>query len=179
MPELSLSIKGICLNPDIILVTESFAPLIFPNQLVHVAWPQGVSSPAPGSLLDLTMESPAPGMPVKVLTSRVISLKTHALKVAIADGPALKDQLQDHGALVDVRTPGEFAGGHLPNSLNLPLQHIHQQIKQKVPDQTKPVMVYCQTGHRSGLAAKLLKLFGYKTVIDLGALNDFTGTLEK
>jgi rhodanese-related sulfurtransferase len=47
--------------------------------------------------------------------------------------------------IVDVREPHEFAAGHIPNALNLPLSHFDPQ---DLP-QGKPVVLYCQAGGRS------------------------------
>jgi 3-mercaptopyruvate sulfurtransferase SseA len=53
--------------------------------------------------------------------------------------------------LVDVRTPGEYAGGHIPSAVNIPVSEIEQQ----PPDVPKDrlVIVYCRSGARSGRAA--------------------------
>ncbi len=63
--------------------------------------------------------------------------------------------------LVDVRTPEEFAAGHLVGAANLNFDapDFAQQIKQL--DKTKPVMVYCFAGGRSAEAAKILQNEGY------------------
>ncbi|MEZ4866261.1 MAG: rhodanese-like domain-containing protein [Caldilineaceae bacterium] len=71
--------------------------------------------------------------------------------------------------IVDVRSPAEFAGGHLTGALNLPLQNLSQKLT-KVP-KNKPVMVYCRSGNRSGMALKLLREAGYEEVYNIGGLN--------
>ncbi len=50
--------------------------------------------------------------------------------------------------LVDVRTPGEYAGGHIPGAVNVPLQQI-SAIASEVPDKSTPLFVYCMSGARS------------------------------
>ena len=50
--------------------------------------------------------------------------------------------------LVDVRTPGEYAGGHIPGAVNVPLQQIGA-IASEVPDKSTPLFVYCMSGARS------------------------------
>ncbi len=54
--------------------------------------------------------------------------------------------------LVDVRTPGEYAGGHIPGAVNVPLQQI-SAIASEVPDKSTPLFVYCMSGARSQQAA--------------------------
>ena len=87
-------------------------------------------------------------------------------------------QSTDGAVLLDVRTPGEYAGGHIPGSKNLPLQSIFE-IAQVVPDPQTPVYVYCQSGGRSHRAAAFLEKSGYTAVTDLGGISAYHGELEK
>ena len=84
----------------------------------------------------------------------------------------------DGAVLLDVRTPGEYAGGHIPGSKNLPLQIIFE-IAQMVPDPQTPVYVYCQSGARSHRAATFLEKSGYAAVTDLGGITAYHGDLDK
>jgi len=80
-------------------------------------------------------------------------------------------KLVESGArLVDVRTPEEFAGGHLPGAVNIPVQQLSQRMSELDP-KDKPIVVYCRSGHRSGQAAALLKGAGHAEVHDLGAMS--------
>ena len=72
-------------------------------------------------------------------------------------------------SLVDVRTPHEFASGHLPNARNLPLDSLMSR-PDAVGPKTRPVVVYCASGTRSSLAARALKRAGYATVVNLGPM---------
>lgn len=61
------------------------------------------------------------------------------------------------GAIIlDVRTPEEFAGGHIPNSRNIPLQQISTEIA-TIKKWNKPVITCCRSGMRSAQAATVLK----------------------
>jgi hypothetical protein len=61
------------------------------------------------------------------------------------------------GAIIlDVRTPEEFAGGHIPNSKNIPLQRITTEIA-TIKKWNKPVITCCRSGMRSAQAATVLK----------------------
>ena len=64
--------------------------------------------------------------------------------------------LMKEGALIiDVRTPGEYQGGHIQGSVNIPVD----QIKKHIPDlkkKNKTVITCCRSGARSGMAADLL-----------------------
>lgn len=80
-------------------------------------------------------------------------------------------QLVSAGArLVDVRTPGEFAAGHIPGALNIPVQQLDARMSELLP-KDEPVVVYCRSGHRSGTAARLLKNAGFNAVRDLGPMS--------
>ncbi len=68
-------------------------------------------------------------------------------------------------ALVDVRTPGEFASGHLPEAVNMPLHELGRRVAELPED--RPIVVYCRSGARSARAAGMLKRAG-RDVHDLG-----------
>ena len=83
----------------------------------------------------------------------------------------------DHRALVakgarllDVRTPEEFAAGHVEGARNVPLDELEKRMSEAGP-KDQPVVVYCQAGGRSAQAAKILRANGYTQVIDLGPMS--------
>ena len=80
-------------------------------------------------------------------------------------------RLVDAGArLVDVRTPEEFAAGHIAGAVNIPVQELDRRIGELEPKEG-PIVVYCRTGIRSGRATLVLKGAGYPQVHDLGAMS--------
>ena len=58
--------------------------------------------------------------------------------------------------VVDVRTPAEFAGGHVGGSINFPLQEIPVRI-QEIKALEQPILLCCASGNRSGQATGFLK----------------------
>lgn len=84
-------------------------------------------------------------------------------------------QLQSKGAwLVDVRTNSEYIAGHIPNSLNIPVDQLAQAASGW--SRTQPIIVYCATGARSAQAAALLAGQGFRSVYDLnGGILAWTG----
>jgi phage shock protein E len=81
------------------------------------------------------------------------------------------------GAVVlDVRSADEYAGGHLPNAVNLPVQEIGQRMAEVdrlvAGDKTRPVVVYCGKGGRAGKAKQALEAAGYSSVTNGGGLGD-------
>jgi phage shock protein E len=69
--------------------------------------------------------------------------------------------------LLDVRTPGEFAEGHVAGAVNIPVQELGARIHE-VP--VGRVVVYCRSGGRSATAATMLKSRGYD-VLDIGPMS--------
>lgn len=81
--------------------------------------------------------------------------------------------------LLDVRTPQEYAGGHIPGSRNIPLDELNERIESVLPDQSRPIIVYCQSGGRSAAAARLLKNMGYADVSDFGGIYNWAFKCER
>jgi rhodanese-related sulfurtransferase len=81
-------------------------------------------------------------------------------------------ELKREGAqLVDVRSPGEFAGGHAPGSVNIPLQELDARAKELDPDRW--VVVACASGTRSAMARRKLLGLGFKRVMNAGSWRNF------
>ena len=69
--------------------------------------------------------------------------------------------------LIDVRTPPEFAKGHLPKAQNIDFRAETFEAGLAKLDPTKPVFVYCLAGSRSEGVVKVLLQKGFKTIYDL------------
>ena len=67
--------------------------------------------------------------------------------------------VEDGGALVDVRSPMEFANGSLTGAKNIPLNGLPNFLDELPKD--KPVLLYCVSGARSGAAQRYLAQAGY------------------
>lgn len=61
--------------------------------------------------------------------------------------------------VIDVRTPGEFMGGNVAGSINIPLQEIQQRINE-IKSINEPIVLCCASGNRSGQAASYLQRMG-------------------
>lgn len=70
--------------------------------------------------------------------------------------------------LVDVRTPEEFASGHLENAINIPHTETVARLSEYGGDKTKSIVVYCRSGNRSGIAQGLLVEHGFTNVHNAG-----------
>lgn len=71
--------------------------------------------------------------------------------------------IEKGAVIIDVRTYEEFAGGHINNSKNIPLQVIESKIND-IKKLNKPVIACCRTGRRSGIASMILKRNGIEAM---------------
>jgi rhodanese-related sulfurtransferase len=87
--------------------------------------------------------------------------------------------LQKAGAqVIDVRTTGEYQLGHIPGSINVPVDEIGAKAASWNKDGS--YVVYCASGARSATAQETLKSMGFKNVADLtGGIATWTGAIEK
>lgn len=82
--------------------------------------------------------------------------------------------------LLDVRTPEEFAAGHIPGALQLTNETFTKQDAEKLlKDKAQTIYVYCRSGRRSKQSSQKLIDFGYTNVIEIGGIIDYNGPVEK
>lgn len=74
--------------------------------------------------------------------------------------------------LLDVRTPEEYAQGHIPESVNFPLERLRDY------DGGEKVFAYCHSGARSARACALLAQMDVRAV-NIGGIVDYVGELER
>src|SRR4029079_18065616 len=82
-------------------------------------------------------------------------------------GPDARKLVAAGARLLDVRSAEEFAGGHLPGAVNIPVQELDRRLAEVGPRDSELVL-YCRSGHRSGRAAELLRAHGFTRVHNLG-----------
>lgn len=83
--------------------------------------------------------------------------------------------LERQAELWDVRTPREYAMGHIPGARNVPLGQLHTVVSAR-PPAAVPVIVYCRSGQRSAAAAQQLAEAGW-CVYDMGSIHSWDGAL--
>ncbi len=77
------------------------------------------------------------------------------------------------GALVvDVRTPQEYASGHIQGALNIPYDQIADRLNELGEKKDRPIVLYCRSGRRAGIALATLRRLGYTNVLNAGGLRD-------
>ncbi len=93
----------------------------------------------------------------------------NAIKQLFGIGPKADfAQLVKEGAIIlDVRSKGEYAGGHIRGSINISLDTLANNLD-KLKDKNKPVITCCASGMRSASAKNILKSKGYTQVYNGG-----------
>jgi phage shock protein E len=79
--------------------------------------------------------------------------------------------------ILDVRTPAEYAAGHLPRARLIPFDQLAARAAE-LPGKDQPVLLYCRTGRRTALAAATLAQLGYTAVYDMQGLANWPGPVE-
>jgi len=86
----------------------------------------------------------------------------------IVDAAAARRLVADGIKVVDVRTPDEYAAGHVPGAVNIPYDQMAQRYAELGPT-TTPLLIYCHSGRRSGIAVQVLEKKGFTRLYDLQA----------
>ncbi|EPY2274256.1 rhodanese-like domain-containing protein [Clostridium sporogenes] len=80
--------------------------------------------------------------------------------------------------IIDVRTSKEFSNGHIPKSLNIPMDSFKDTMLSKNIDKNTKIIIYCNTGVRAKNASNLLDKLGFTNVYVLDRLNSWPYPLE-
>ncbi|MGP1685055.1 MAG: rhodanese-like domain-containing protein [Giesbergeria sp.] len=72
--------------------------------------------------------------------------------------------------LVDVRSRPEFDSGHVDGAVHLPLERLTQDAPSLLPDKTAPMVLYCLSGARSGMALQWMRQMGYTKAVNGGSV---------
>jgi len=124
----------------------------------------------------VTVESNDPANPRLML---VISVTNTDATQARLPAISVSDFQKRFYVLVDVRTPEEFASGHLLGAVNIPLSELQDNLAAWIPRLPRdvPLVLQCKSGVRSTRAAGLLLKAGFRNVLNLdGGITDWTNT---
>ncbi|MFV9681202.1 rhodanese-like domain-containing protein [Pseudomonas sp. NY15367] len=111
-----------------------------------------------------------------VLSGLLIILSAQAEEVDHA--AALASLQRADSLLIDVRSAEEFSAGALPGAIRIGHDEIAAQITSIAANKDQPLVLYCRSGRRSGLAKQSLEELGYRQVINAGAYDDLRPLLE-
>lgn len=77
----------------------------------------------------------------------------------------------EFATIVDVRTPEEFKTGHINGAINIPLDKLQERLDE-FRQMPKPILAYCRSGARSGMAVGILKQNGIDQAVNGGGLEE-------
>ena len=97
-----------------------------------------------------------------------IGLKAALVGLLLASAPGMAADRY----WIDVRTPDEYASGHVSGAVNIPYDVIGEQIGQVTQDHEAVIYLYCRSGRRSGLALETLTAAGYRNAVNAGGLEE-------
>lgn len=90
----------------------------------------------------------------------------------------IKTLMQKEGAaLIDVREPWEFQRAHAEGAILIPLGELMRKLN-RFREIEGPILLYCRSGNRSGLAAAMLQAEGFSEAYNIGGLNEVLDTQE-
>uniref|UniRef100_UPI004048F13D rhodanese-like domain-containing protein n=2 Tax=Flavobacterium sp. TaxID=239 RepID=UPI004048F13D len=110
---------------------------------------------------------------IKIVVILIIAISMFSIfkNLFSKSDPAVMENLIKNGAfLVDVRTPSEFASGHVAGSTNIPLDQVQNQLA-KFKGKSA-VIVFCRSGNRSSQAKSILENNGITNVTNGGTWED-------
>ena len=137
--------SGSLLEPErpILLIAENDSEI---EQLLRRFLRTGFTNFA-GYLIDGMKSWIAAGLPISTLN-----------QIAVEELNASKDKLQ----IVDVRSPREWRGGHVPGAKHIVLPELEKRSGEL--DRRRPIAVYCQSGYRASIGSSILKRAGFDSV---------------
>jgi rhodanese-related sulfurtransferase len=93
----------------------------------------------------------------------------------VVDAEAARKLVSAGIRVVDVRTPAEYAAGHLPGAVNVPFDEVQRRAAEIGPPDA-PVLLYCRSGRRSAIATDTLRKLGYGEIYDLQSYSRWTAS---
>ncbi len=118
--------------------------------------------------LALTSALPTAVAEKEPATTRKTAGEAPSVPPGVVDGKAAHALVAGGIKVVDVRTPGEFAAGHVPGAVNIPFDEMPRRFSEVGPP-AAPVLVYCKSGRRSAIAIGTLREKGFTKIYDLQA----------
>lgn len=99
-------------------------------------------------------------------------------RITADEAQVLMQREQDY-LILDVRSPEEYAAGHIPHAINIPMEQFGEDPPKELPDRNQMIFVYCVKGIRSMNIANRLAHMGYKNIVEIGGIQDWHGDIEK
>lgn len=102
----------------------------------------------------------------KFLAAAMIAIFSLGSLTACAAGEPV--DMASVAAVIDVRTPAEYAGGHLEGALNIDVQGVDFAAEIETLDKSANYVIYCRSGNRSGQAIAQMQSLGFTGVLTNG-----------
>ncbi len=138
----------------------------------HVAIP---FNPMVGQQIAFTIEPLIrESYPVQVTAVKVSLVDTQRptatyIRISAKEAKRIMDEEQEV-IVLDVRTLSEFQQGHIEGAILLPVDEIQDRARALLSDFDQKILVYCRSGSRSAMAARMLIEMGYTQVLDFGGI---------
>jgi phage shock protein E len=97
----------------------------------------------------------------------LLAVMVKAMGASRGSAAAAKEKIKMGALILDVRTAGEYQGGHVEGALNIPVQDLESRLGE-LKDKKRAIVVYCASGMRSASAAKILTSGGFSDVTNAG-----------
>jgi len=99
-------------------------------------------------------------------------------RIGLISARVAREHLKRGAVVVDVRSQGEFASGHLPKAINIPVDEIESILPRRFANRSQVVLLHCQSGMRSGVAKRKLRALGYADAFNLGSYSRAAGIVR-
>lgn len=107
----------------------------------------------------------------KLLVASVIAIFAVSSLTACSSGEPI--DMANVASVIDVRTPGEFATGHLEGAINIDIQGSDFGVEVDALDHTANYVIYCHSGNRAGQAVSYMQDHGFTgTLTNAGGVDD-------
>ena len=116
------------------------------------------------TLLAVARLSAAGAVPMAGAADPAPAAASGAVPVSQAELLARLERKDPELAVLDVRTPAEFAAGHVPGARNIPHDLLSSRLAELAPLRDKQVVLYCRSGRRSLLAEDVLRKAGFTRI---------------
>ncbi len=105
------------------------------------------------------------------------STESGAAEIHLMTGRELEEKNsaneKDHVLIIDVRSAEEYEAGHIPNAIHISLDEIEERLEEIMDYKNKPIILYCNTGNRSGMAAETLANNGFTNIINAQGVKEY------
>jgi phage shock protein E len=87
---------------------------------------------------------------------------------------SVENKIKAGALVVDVRSDDEYGDEHFPKALNIPVGELQSRAGELGP-KDRAIVLYCASGARSAMGARILKSLGFTDVMNAGGLSDMPG----